>query len=218
MTARVKICGVTQVEDAAAAWEAGADAIGLHFWNRSPRLIGVADGARIAATRPEGRALVGVFRNAAVDHIRRVVREVGLTALQLHGDEPPSACEGYGVPVVKTVRIGGPDDVRAARAYVGKGDVIAVLVRPISALPPDAGIYTHWQLAQAFHDVPAQLVLGGGLRVENVADAIRVSGAYAVDVVGGVEAGPGIKDREKVRAFIAMARQEPTAHRLGLFG
>lgn len=218
MSVRVKICGITQVDDAVAAWSAGANAIGLHFWSRSPRALTVPDAKRIAETRPDGGVVVGLFRNASADHIRSIVREIGLNAVQLHGDEAPSECEGFGVPVVKSIRIGGPEDVRIARSYIGRGDVIALLIRPAAPLPLHASVHAHWQLAQAFHDVPAQLVVGGGLKPDNVADAIRISLPYAVDVTSGVEVAAGLKDHTKLRTFIANARQAQSEPRAGIFG
>ncbi|TQF09267.1 phosphoribosylanthranilate isomerase, partial [Myxococcus llanfairpwllgwyngyllgogerychwyrndrobwllllantysiliogogogochensis] len=128
MSVRVKVCGVTRLEDARGAWEAGADALGLNFYARSPRCVDVATAAALARTRPPLGTVVGVFVNASPDDIRAKVRECGLTAVQLHGDEPPEACSGYGVPVIKALRVQGPDDVARARTYLRVGDVAGLLL------------------------------------------------------------------------------------------
>ena len=119
MSVRVKICGVTRVEDARLAWAAGADALGLNFYPRSPRYVTPEQAAALARTRPGLGTLVGVFVNETPDVIRARVRDSGLTAVQLHGDEPPEACQGYGVPVIKALRVRTAEDVeRAAQELV----------------------------------------------------------------------------------------------------
>jgi phosphoribosylanthranilate isomerase len=203
---RVKICGVTRLEDARAAWTAGADALGLNFYPRSPRYVEPATAAALARTRPALGALVGVFVNESPELIRARVRECGLTAVQLHGDEPPEACTGFGVPVIKALRVRGPEDVARARTYVGAGDVATLLLDGAAPGYGGGGVTFDWSLVARLVDVGVPVLVAGGLTPANVAEAVRATRPYGVDVASGVEASPGIKDLEAVRAFIRAAR------------
>lgn len=206
MSVRVKVCGVTRLEDARGAWEAGADALGLNFYARSPRCVDVATAALLARTRPPLGAVVGVFVNASPDDIRVKVRECGLTAVQLHGDEPPGACSGYGVPVIKALRVQGPDDVARARTYLGVGDVAGLLLDGAAPGYGGGGVGFDWSLVAGLsgHGVP--VLVAGGLKPSNVAEAVRATRPYGVDVASGVESAPGIKDMDAVRAFVRAAK------------
>jgi phosphoribosylanthranilate isomerase len=203
---RVKICGVKRLEDARAAWAAGADALGLNFYPKSPRYVDAATAAALARTRPALGALVGVFVNESPELIRARVRECGLTAVQLHGDEPPEACAGFGVPVIKALRVRGPEDVARARSYVGAGDVAALLLDGAAPGYGGGGVAFDWSLVARLVDVGVPVLVAGGLTPANVAEAVRATRPYGVDVASGVEASPGIKDLEAVRAFIRAAK------------
>lgn len=206
MSVRVKICGVTRVEDARQAWAAGADALGLNFYPRSPRYVTAEVAAALARTRPPLGSVVGVFVNEAADTIRTLVRECGLTAVQLHGDEPPEACSGYGVPIIKALRVRGPEDVERARSYVGVGDVAALLLDGAAPGYGGGGVGFDWSLVARLVDAGVPVLVAGGLHPGNVQEAVRATRPYGVDVASGVEASPGIKDADAVRAFVRAVR------------
>jgi phosphoribosylanthranilate isomerase len=204
MSVRVKVCGLTRPEDAQAAWEAGVDALGLNFFPGSPRCVSEATALELARTRPALGALVGVFVDEAPGRIRELVQRCGLTAVQLHGDEPPEACVGYGVPVIKALRVRGPADVARARTYVGAGEVRALL---LDGAAPGHGARFDWALVGRLHGCGLPLLVAGGLTPTNVAAAVRATRPYGVDVASGVEHAPGLKDASAVRAFVRAARQ-----------
>jgi phosphoribosylanthranilate isomerase len=206
VSVRVKICGVTRLEDAKEAWAAGADALGLNFYPRSPRYVEPVVAAALARTRPALGAVVGVFVNESPDLIRARVRECGLTVVQLHGDEPPEACAGFGVPVIKALRVRGPEDVAKARAYVGAGDVATLLLDGAAPGYGGGGVTFDWSLVARLTDAGLPVLVAGGLGPDNVAEAVRATRPYGVDVASGVESSPGIKDARAVRAFIRNAK------------
>ncbi|ATB50194.1 phosphoribosylanthranilate isomerase [Corallococcus macrosporus] len=206
MSVRVKVCGVTRLSDAVAAWEAGVDALGLNFYPKSPRYLDLPTAAALARTRPPLGALLGVFVNAAPDTIRETVRACGLTAVQLHGDEPPEACSGYGVPVIKALRVTGPEDVARARTYVGVGDVKGLLLDGAAPGYGGGGVGFDWSLVAGLSGSGVPVLVAGGLKPSNVAQAVRATRPYGVDVASGVESAPGIKDVEAVRAFVRAAK------------
>jgi phosphoribosylanthranilate isomerase len=206
VSTRVKICGVTRVEDARMAWAAGADALGLNFYPRSPRYVTAEVAAVLARTRPALGAVVGVFVNESPDTIRARVRECGLTAVQLHGDEPPEACASYGVPVIKALRVRGPEDVERARTYLGVGDVAALLLDGAAPGYGGGGVGFDWSLVARLADAGVPVLVAGGLHPGNVQEAVRATRPYGVDVASGVEVSPGIKDADAVRAFVRAAK------------
>jgi len=206
VSVRVKICGVTRLEDARLAWAAGADALGLNFYPRSPRYVTAQVAAALARTRPALGSVVGVFVNEAPDTIRALVRECGLTAVQLHGDEPPEACSGYGVPVIKALRVRGPEDVERARRYVGAGDVTSLLLDGAAPGYGGGGVGFDWSLVARLAEAGVPVLVAGGLHPGNVQEAVRATRPYGVDVASGVEASPGIKDADAVRAFVRAVR------------
>ena len=206
MSVRVKVCGVTRVEDVRMAWAEGVDVLGLNFYARSPRHVDVPTAAALARTRPALGAVVGVFVNEAPDIIRMTVRECGLTAVQLHGDEPPEACAGFGVPVIKALRVAGPEDVERARRYVGAGDVTALLLDGAAPGYGGGGVGFDWSLVARLTDAGVPVLVAGGLTPANVAQAVKATRPYAVDVASGVESSPGIKDADAVRAFVRNAK------------
>ncbi len=206
MSVKVKVCGVTRVEDARMAWAEGVDVLGLNFYARSPRCVDVPTAAALARTRPALGAVVGVFVNEAPDIIRMKVRECGLTAVQLHGDEPPEACAGFGVPVIKALRVRGPEDVENARRFVGVGDVTALLLDGAAPGYGGGGVGFDWSLVARLTDAGVPVLVAGGLNPGNVAQAVKATRPYAVDVASGVESSPGIKDADAVRAFVRNAK------------
>jgi len=206
VSVRVKVCGVTRLQDALAAWQAGADALGLNFYVKSPRCVDIATAAALAATRPPLGAVVGVFVNTPMDEVRAKVRECGLTAVQLHGDEPPEACSGYGVPVIKALRVRGPEDVARAREYIGVGDVAGLLLDGAAPGYGGGGVGFDWSLVAQLSGSGVPVLVAGGLKPSNVAEAVRATRPYGVDVASGVESAPGIKDLDAVRAFVRLAK------------
>jgi len=200
---RIKICGITRVEDALAATRLGADAIGLVFYPDSPRAVGIDTARRIAGMLPPFVTRVGLFVNATVDEINKVLQAVALDLLQFHGTEEPSECARYSKPYIKAVRMSDVVDVqREARRYA---DASALLLDAyVKGKHGGTGATFNWSSVPA--DVGKPIILAGGLTAENVASAIRQILPYAVDVSGGVESGKGIKDASKMAEFIREVR------------
>ncbi len=201
MSTKVKICGITNVDDARAAVDLGAWAIGMIFYEGSPRRCDVEEAAAVATALKRKVELVGVFVNAPLDDVIGVLDSVPLTILQLHGDEGPSYCDEArrrtGLKVMKAARVRDGAAVRALSAYRTDFHLLDSHV-------PDTwggtGERFDWALA-AEHPHRPPLVLSGGLDPDNVAEAIEVAKPSAVDVASGVEAAPGRKDPEKLRRF-----------------
>lgn len=209
---RVKICGITRVEDGAAAAAGGADAIGLNFYPPSPRSVDVETAAAIRRALPPFVTAVGLFVNAAQEAVAESAEKVGLDMLQFHGDESPELCGGFGMPYLKAVRVDDAVDLRAqAQRYAGAAGLI--LDTPDEKLWGGSGRIFDWDLVPADLSVP--VVLAGGLTPENVAEAVRRLRPYAVDVSGGVEASPGIKDAGKIARFIDEVNRVAIAERTG---
>lgn len=204
MTAvRIKICGITRAEDALAAVEAGADAIGLVFYPKSPRAVSVQQARQILAALPPFVSSVGLFVNASRCELGEILDAVPLDMLQFHGDEGAADCEGYHKPYLKALRVKAGDDIAAKAAeYPGASGIL--LDTYVEGVPGGTGAAFDWSLIP--EQLPRPLVLAGGLTAENVAAAIRQVRPYAVDVSGGVEASKGIKDAAKIRAFIQQCR------------
>lgn len=200
---RSKICGITRVEDALAAAAAGADAIGLVFYAKSPRAVSVEQARQIIAALPPFVTTVGLFVDAGRDELRQILAQVPLDLLQFHGDESAEQCEGHGRPYIKALRVRGGDDV-AAQVARYPGAVGVLLDTFVEGVPGGTGLAFDWSLVPAGLAKP--VILAGGLTPENVAAAIARVRPYAVDVSGGVESAKGIKDADKVRAFIRAAQ------------
>jgi len=199
---KIKFCGITRLEDAELAAGLGAWAIGLIFWPRSPRRAAPDIAAEIAAAVKRRVEVVGVFVNATLDEVARTADAVGLTAVQLHGDEGPAFCaeagRRTGCKVIKAVRVRSGEQIQALTSFHTD---YHLLDSYIPGKPGGTGESFAWELARAHRsDVP--LILSGGLRPENVADAIEVVRPFAVDVASGVESAPGIKDPDKLEAFV----------------
>jgi phosphoribosylanthranilate isomerase len=199
----VKICGITNADDARAAVEAGADAIGLIFAPGSPRRIGLHAAREIAAAAPAHVKKVGVFVDEAVKTIVRLAREVPLDLVQLHGAESPEFARLVEVPVIKAVRVRGAIDVEQLRAYKASAILLDTYVEGAHG---GTGRTFDWDLARPIVEAGLPVLLSGGLTPENVAEAVRRVRPWGVDVSSGVEARPGRKNHDQVRAFIANAR------------
>ena len=203
MSVRVKICGVTTVGDALLCAEAGADAIGLNFWNRSKRAVDLARAAEIARALPTHVMKVGVFVDTPRDEIIRTIEGASLDAIQLHGDETPEDCCGFAVKVIKAIRVPRAGESAAAIADRYPVDYI-LLDADAGAGYGGSGRTFDWGLAAGV--APGRLFLAGGLRPGNVATAVHAAAPYAVDTASGVEIAPGRKDPERVREFIDNAK------------
>jgi phosphoribosylanthranilate isomerase len=196
---RSKICGITRIEDALAAVDAGADAIGFVFYAKSPRAVNVQQARAIIAALPPFVTTVGLFVNASRCELGEILDAVPLDLLQFHGDETPADCEGYHRPYIKALRVKAGDDIAAScRAYAGASGIL--LDTYVEGVPGGTGEAFDWSLIPEGLSKP--IILAGGLTATNVAEAIAQVHPYAVDVSGGVEQSKGIKDHAKIRAFI----------------
>jgi phosphoribosylanthranilate isomerase len=206
---RVKVCGITRHEDAELAAELGAWALGFILWRSSPRAADPAAAAGIAAALRRRVQLVGVFVNATLDEIAQAAEALHLTHIQLHGDEGPAFCaeaaRRSGCKVIKAVRVAGPGDLQDLERFHTDFHLLDTAAR---GLRGGSGATWDWALAARRHSgTPA--ILSGGLTAENVAAGIAAMAPYAVDVASGVEASPGVKDPEKLAAFMAAAAPAP---------
>jgi phosphoribosylanthranilate isomerase len=200
---RVKMCGITSAGDAALCVDAGADALGFIFVEKTPRFVTPEQAAAIIRTLPPFVTPVGVFWDHPAGHVKAVAEACGLRALQFHGDESPEEVAQFTLPVIKTIKVGGVGDL----AQIDRYPVAAVLLdSPARWSEGEAREPIQWELAARV--TPARrVVLSAGLTPDNVARAIAVARPYAVDVNSGVEARPGEKDADKVRRFMAEARR-----------
>ena len=209
--ARVKICGITRLEDAEHAVERGAWALGFILWQQSPRACDPAMGAAIARRLRRRAELVGVFVNERLDTIERTAEALHLSHVQLHGDEGPSFCAAVaqrtGCRVIKALRVNSGADLRDAERY--RVDY-HLLDTGAPGLRGGTGRTWDWSLVEARRST-VPLILSGGLTPANVAEAIEVASPWAVDVASGVEAEPGIKDPAKVDAFLEAAGVVPVS-------
>lgn len=199
MTIQIKICGLTDEDEAARCAELGADAIGFVFFPKSPRHLSDDQARRICRALPEKVSKVGVFVNESFSTIMRKVEYVGLTAVQLHGKESPELVTGLrkeNIPVIKALFDGGEPAIGDAHKYGASGFLLECAR---GKLPGGNAMAWNWEKANGF-EYP--FALAGGLSPENIADAIRACSPRAVDVSSGVEASPGKKDIAKAEAFI----------------
>ena len=196
---RIKICGITDKDDARFCAEYGADAIGLVFYQQSPRAVSVEKANEILHHLPAFVTTVGLFVNPTVEHVKGVVANVALDCLQFHGDEDAAFCRMFGRPYIKAIRMQADEDVMAivqahphAQAFL--------LDTYVEGVAGGTGQTFDW------HRVPRQgkqpFILAGGLEPGNVAKAINIARPYAVDVSGGVEKSKGVKDTNKIQKFI----------------
>ena len=207
----VKICGITDEEAMDAAIEAGADYVGLVFYPPSPRAVTAERAAELVEFTPAEVAKVGLFVDPDDATLDRVLTRVRLDLLQLHGGETPERIEAirleYGLPVMKVIAVAAAEDLAAAEPFLAVTDRLLFDAKPPkgATLPGGNAVSFDWTILKGRKwGVP--WMLAGGLTAANVAEAVRISGATAVDVSSGVETAPGIKDAVKIRAFIAAAR------------
>lgn len=196
---KVKICGIRTLLEAEAAIESGADALGFNFWPDSPRYIAVAEARKIIEKIARGFA-VGVFVNEQPQRILDIAKEVGLNAVQLHGDEPPEVCSTLReIKIIKAFRVGNDFNAQTIKGY----DINAALLdTAIKGSYGGTGKSFDWRIAhEAKRFIP--IILAGGLTVENVARAIKEVNPAAVDVCSGVESAPGQKDVGKMKELLA---------------
>ncbi|WJW76836.1 phosphoribosylanthranilate isomerase [Thiohalobacter sp. IOR34] len=199
MRVRVKICGITRPEDARAAAEAGADALGLVFYARSPRAVTAEQAAALCAGLPPFVTSVGLFVDPAAEEVRRVLEGVPLDLLQFHGDEPADFCRQFGRPYLKALAMRPDVDIAARVAdYPDAAGILLDAWHP--AVPGGSGETFDWDRIP--RELAKPVVLAGGLHPGNVAEAIERTRPWAVDVSSGVEADKGIKDPALIRAFI----------------
>lgn len=202
MKTKIKICGITNIEDAICAVEAGADALGFVFYKKSPRNVTPEVVKQIVAMLPPFVTTVGLFVNTAPEKIKKIMALTGLDTIQLHGDETPADCSLLPYRVIKAVRVKNADSLVGISAY----EVAALL---LDAWSDDqyggSGESFDWQLAKQF-TAQVPLILAGGLNPDNIAQAIMMVKPYAVDVSSGVEISPGCKDHQKIKHFIQQVK------------
>jgi phosphoribosylanthranilate isomerase len=203
MKTRVKICGITNVADGLAAAEAGADMIGLMFYESSPRHITLARAVEISRAMPLFLMRVGVFVNAPADFVLRAIGECNLTMLQFHGDETSDFCTQFGLMNMKAIRVRDAESLTQLENY--QTDAFLLDAHSKNGLG-GTGEKFNWELAVEVQKFGKPIFLAGGLTPENVADAVRIVHPFGVDVSSGVESAPGIKDHAKVKAFITAAK------------
>jgi phosphoribosylanthranilate isomerase len=197
----IKVCGITRVSDALHAIEQGATALGFVLWPKSPRAVTVDRAAEIIAELPSHVMTVGVFVNEPVDSIRSAAEHARLTAVQLHGDEPPAYADALDWPVIRAVKVDEID--LAADAWSADTALLVDNIDPVRR--GGTGGAVDWSRAAGIAKT-RRVVLAGGLTPENVATAIRAVHPFGVDVSSGVESAPGVKDLDKVTQFISNAR------------
>ena len=203
---KVKICGITNAEDAAAAVAAGADALGFNFYRKSPRYIEPGVAKRIVASLPPLIMPVGVFVNEELTAVRAIMDTCGLAMAQLHGDEAVAYCQELSRPVLKALRLKDRGSFLALAEFQGRAGVRGFIVDTFSeSAYGGTGDVTDWVLAAEAAN-SATILLAGGLTPANVGEAIRAVRPYGVDVSSGVESVPGRKDHGKIRAFLDAVR------------
>jgi phosphoribosylanthranilate isomerase len=214
MRTRVKICGITRVEDGVAAARAGCDAIGLVFWPGTPRVVGAGRAREIEAALPPFVSLVGLFVDPEPGHVRATLAAVPLDFLQFHGQEPPELCRAFGRPYLKAIPVAAGADTAGLLESAGRYRDAAGLLfdaAPAAGMPGGTGRTFDWGVLPT--GLARPVVLSGGLTAANVAEAVRRVRPWAVDVSSGVEADgadgrpqKGIKDPARIAAFIEEVR------------
>ena len=213
MSVEVKICGLSSEETLAAAISAGADLVGFNFYPPSPRAVTSERAGELAKLVPSNVQKVGLFVNESDDLVLEATREAGLDLLQLHGDEPPSRLVDLkqltGLPVMKVIKLRAPEDLRLARDYFEVADRLLFDTKAPpelkDALPGGNALSFDWTMLEG-HTCPLPWMLAGGLRPDNIAVAVAVTGTGALDVSSGVESSPGVKDTALIRTFLEIAK------------
>ena len=205
MRTRIKICGITRVEDARVAVALGADAIGLVFYASSPRSVGIAQARAIIAAIPPFVTTVGLFVDPAQGQVESMLRSCPLNLLQFHGDEAPDFCSSFGLPYIKAARVRADADLvqYLSPYHAAQGWLLDAYHEQLYG---GTGESFDWKLIP--HDLARPVILSGGLTPDNVGAAVRQVKPWAVDVSSGVEAGKGVKDAAKIAAFIAGVKNE----------
>jgi phosphoribosylanthranilate isomerase len=203
MSVVVKICGITNIDDALAAAEAGADALGFILGAQSPRLVSTEAAAQIISQVPPFIVKTGVFADAPPDLVYRAIAECGLNLLQFHGSESPEYCAQFGLMCMKAFRIRDTESLKALADYPTEAWLLDAYD---PEKPGGTGATFNWELAAEAGKLGRPIFLAGGLTPENVGEAIRLARPYAVDVSSGVEAAPGRKDHRKIRDFVRAAK------------
>ena len=196
---RIKICGITRPDDAAYAAELGVDAIGMVFYEPSPRYVSHTTARTIAESLSPFVTSVGLFVDAPAEEVREALKVVRLDLLQFHGEETPEYCQQFGVPYIKALRM--REDVNVTAFAQHYPDAAGILLDTYQqGVAGGTGQKFDWKMIP--DDVPLPVILAGGLDATNVAEAISAVQPYAVDVSGGVEASKGIKDHGKMTEFV----------------
>lgn len=197
---RVKICGITRSDDARSAIEAGADAIGLVFWPQSSRAVSIDVAKHICRAVPAFVSIVALTVDATRDEVREIVDSLPVTMMQFHGNESPEFCQSFNVPFIKAIRMRPGVDLNKeiTRYQTAQGILLDTYQK---GLPGGTGESFDWRLIPESHR--NSIVLAGGLNAQNIFQAVKQLRPYAVDVSGGVELSPGVKDSQKINEFIA---------------
>ena len=206
MAVRVKICGITRLPDLHAACEAGADALGFVFYEKSPRHVSIANAAGLLRELPPFVQSVGLFVNAGPAFIESVLQAVPLDLLQFHGDETPADCARFGRPYIKAERVNRESDLLKCTADFDAARGL-LLDAWVPGMPGGTGERFDWSLIPPA--LPKPVILSGGLTPDNVAEAVQRVRPWAVDVSSGVEVSKGVKDAHLVAQFIAKAKEAP---------
>jgi len=200
---RIKICGITNLDDAMAAAELGADALGFNFYPESPRFIAPETAAEIIYQLPPFILTVGIFVNEPEEKVREIHERTGIQVFQFHGDESPEFCERFERRVIKVFRVKDKESLHSIMHYKASA---FLLDSHKDGLLGGTGVPFDWDLAKDAAR-SRRVILAGGLTPENVGEAIRRVKPYGVDVAGGVEKEKGIKDHGKIKKFIAEVRK-----------
>lgn len=204
MGIRIKVCGLRRDADVQACVDAGVDAIGFNCWTRSPRYVSAEEAAKLAAGVPPSTLTVGVFVRATPEEVARVVAIAGFGAVQLHGDEDPELYASVPAQIIQVVRM---KSLAALPGGPASPSTRLVLLDAHVDEFGGAGRSFDWSLVpEAKRRMQRDVIVGGGLSAENVAEAIRIGQPWGVDVASGVESSPGLKDHRRLNAFVAAAR------------
>jgi len=201
---RVKICGITRVEDALASVSAGADAIGLVFYPKSSRFLSIDQAIEIVQAVPAFVTVVGLFKDAQASEIEAVLKRVSLGLLQFHGDECPADCGAYAMPYIKAIGMLGNTNLPAYADTYADATGLLLDGHAVGEAGGTGQTFDWSMLPDGFN---RPIILAGGLNPSNVAEAIRTTNPYAVDLSSGVESAPGIKDAKKIEALMQEVRR-----------
>lgn len=202
MTVLVKICGITNVDDAMDAMELGADFLGFNFYPDSPRYLSPADAKKIILDIPQNIAKVGIFVNADAQQVVDLSLDLELDYLQFHGDETPEYCNSFGRPWWKVFRPQNEADLLPMAGFLGDYIMVDSFVEKAFG---GTGVVSNWDLAVKAKKY-GELILSGGLKPDNIEMALKAVKPFAVDVASGVEQSPGVKDRLKMEIFMAKVK------------